>query len=64
VQANHRLYTDYPERILATVDTCLPIEKIMPFDGMVCRLTTAELQANVSVRRLPQFAVLDAGIFD
>jgi hypothetical protein len=33
VQANHRLYTDYPERILATVDTCLPIEKIMPFDG-------------------------------
>jgi nucleotidyltransferase/DNA polymerase involved in DNA repair len=42
VQANHRLYTDYPERILATVDTCLPIEKIMPFDGMVCRLTSAE----------------------
>ena len=42
VQANHRLYTDYPERILATVDTWLPIEKIMPFDGMVCRLTSAE----------------------
>lgn len=42
VQANHRLYTDYPEHILATVDTCLPIEKIMPFDGMVCRLTSAE----------------------
>ena len=34
------------ERILATVDTCLPIEKIMPFDGMVCRLTSAERYAN------------------
>jgi len=27
VQANHRLYTDYHERILKAVDTCLPIEK-------------------------------------
>lgn len=26
VQANHRLYTDYHERILKTVDTCMPVE--------------------------------------
>ena len=26
VQANHRLYTEYHERILAAVDTCLPVE--------------------------------------
>jgi DNA polymerase-4 len=28
VQANHRLYTEYHERILAAVDTCLPVEKV------------------------------------
>ena len=26
VQANHRLYTEYHERILAAVDTCLPVD--------------------------------------
>ena len=29
VQANHRLYTEYHERILKAVDTCLPVEKVM-----------------------------------
>jgi impB/mucB/samB family protein len=29
VQANHRLYTDYHDRILQAVDTCLPIEKVV-----------------------------------
>jgi hypothetical protein len=28
VQANHRLYTDYHERILKAVDTCMPVEKV------------------------------------
>jgi DNA polymerase-4 len=28
VQANHRRYTDYHERILKAVDTCLPVEKV------------------------------------
>jgi hypothetical protein len=32
VEANHRLYTDYHERILAAVDTCLPDEKVMSID--------------------------------
>jgi DNA polymerase-4 len=27
VQANHRRYTEYHERILKAVDTCLPVEK-------------------------------------
>ena len=38
VQANHRLYTDYHERILKAVDTCLPIEKVMSIDEIACRL--------------------------
>jgi DNA polymerase-4 len=29
VQANHRLYTDYGERIIKAVDTCVPVEKVM-----------------------------------
>jgi hypothetical protein len=40
VHANHRLYTDYHERILKAVDTCLPVEEGhvdrrngMPSDG-------------------------------
>ena len=37
VQANHRLYTDYHERILKAVDSCLPVEKVMSIDEMACR---------------------------
>src|SRR5215467_9318331 len=29
VQVNHRLYTEYHERILKAVDTCLPVEKVL-----------------------------------
>jgi DNA polymerase-4 len=44
VQANHRLYTDYHERILKAVDTCLPVEKVMSIDEMACRLMGTEQQ--------------------
>src|SRR6202140_91353 len=44
VQANHRLYTDYHERILKAVDTCLPIEKVLSIDEMACRLMGTERQ--------------------
>ncbi len=44
VQANHRLYSDYHERILKAVDTCLPIEKVMSIDEMACRLMGTERQ--------------------
>jgi impB/mucB/samB family len=48
VQANHRLYTDYHERILKAVDTCLPVEKVMSIDEMACRLMGAERQVPVA----------------
>src|SRR5215831_21296068 len=38
VQANHRLYTEYHERILKAVDTCLPVEKVCSIDEMACKL--------------------------
>jgi DNA polymerase IV len=44
VQANHALYTDYHERVLKAVDTCLPVEKVHSIDEMACRLTGTERQ--------------------
>jgi DNA polymerase-4 len=48
VQANHRLYTDYHERILKAVDTCLPVEKVCSIDEMACRLMGTERQVDVA----------------
>ena len=48
VQANHRLYSDYHERILKAVDTCLPVEKVMSIDEMACRLMGTERQVEVA----------------
>src|SRR5271154_508892 len=48
VQANHRLYSEYHERILKAVDTCLPIEKVMSIDEMACRLMGTERQIAVA----------------
>src|SRR3984893_15383972 len=44
VQANHRLYTDYHDRILKAVDTCLPGEKVCSIDEVACRLMGTERQ--------------------
>jgi DNA polymerase-4 len=44
VQARHRLYTDYHERILKAVDTCLPVERVLSIDEMACRLMGTERQ--------------------
>src|SRR5271169_2639220 len=48
VQARHRLYTDYHERILQAVDTCLPVEKVLSIDEMACRLMGTERQIAVA----------------
>ena len=44
VRADHRLYTDYHERILKAVDTCLPVDKVMSIDEIACRLMGTERQ--------------------
>src|ERR1700726_1499744 len=48
VRAHHRLYTEYHERILKAVDTCLPVEKVCSIDEMACRLTGTERQVEVA----------------
>ena len=51
VQANHRLYTDYHERILKAVDTCMPVEKVYSIDEMACRLMGTERQVPAARER-------------
>ncbi len=48
VKANHRRYSEYHERILAAVDTCLPVEKVCSIDEMACRLMGTERQVPVA----------------
>src|SRR5215467_14643091 len=48
VQANHRLYTDYHDRILKAVDTCIPVEKVCSIDEMACKLMGTERQVPVA----------------
>jgi DNA polymerase IV len=43
-RANHRLYTEYHERILKAVDTCLSVEKVCSIDEMACKLMGTERQ--------------------
>jgi DNA polymerase IV len=58
VQADHRLYTEYHERIMKAVDTCLPVEKVRSIDEMACRLMGTERQ--VPVARALALKVKDA----
>jgi DNA polymerase-4 len=48
VQARHKLYTEYHERMLAAVDTCVPVEKVMSIDEVACRLTGDQRQVPVA----------------
>jgi DNA polymerase-4 len=48
VQANHRLYSDYHERILKAVDTWVPVEEVCSIDEMACKLMGTERQVPVA----------------
>ncbi|SRR5260370_42371924 len=48
VQARHRIYTDYHERILKAVDTCLPVDKVCSIDEVACRLMGTERQVTAA----------------
>jgi DNA polymerase IV len=48
VHARHRIYTEYHERILKAVDTCLPVDKVCSIDEVACRLMGTERQVLVA----------------
>ena len=47
VQARHRVYTEYHERILKAVDTCLPVDKVCSIDEVACRFMGTERQVEM-----------------
>src|SRR6516165_4496899 len=53
VQANHRLYTEYHERILKAVDTCLPVEKVCSIDEMLRQLQALARRQPIPAVRCP-----------
>jgi DNA polymerase IV len=62
VQANHRLYTEYHERILKAVDTCLPVEKVCSIDEMACRLILSGGGSRIRTLGPPSEATIFAAI--
>lgn len=38
VEASHRLYASYHERIVEAVETCLPVDSVLSIDEMICEL--------------------------
>lgn len=49
VKANHKRYSEYHERILAAVDICIPVEKMMSIDELACKLRGKERQILVAL---------------
>lgn len=39
VQARHDVYIDYHRRLLAAIDTCIPVDEVASIDEMACSLT-------------------------
>jgi DNA polymerase-4 len=42
VEGRHELYTEYHKRIIAAVETCIPVTAVRSIDEMVCRLIGRE----------------------
>jgi len=38
VEARHKLYVEYHHKIIAAVDRCIPVTKVVSIDEMACRL--------------------------
>jgi DNA polymerase-4 len=42
VKARHKLYVEYHHRVIAAVDSCVPVTKVCSIDEMACRLMGTE----------------------
>jgi DNA polymerase-4 len=50
IQAKHKIYVEYHERILSVVDQFLPIAKVMSIDELACELIGEEMREENAVR--------------
>lgn len=48
VKARHKIYTQYHHRIIAAVESCIPVEKVLSVDEMACRLDVRERDVEVA----------------
>jgi len=49
VAGRHDVYAEFHHRIVAAVDSCVPIERIMSIDEVACRLTGSQTDEAVAV---------------
>jgi DNA polymerase IV len=50
VEANHRTYIEYHEKLVGTVESCLHVEQILSIDEMVCDLIGKEREKEEAIR--------------
>lgn len=42
VEARHKLYIEYHHKLIKVVDSCLPVDKVLSIDEMLCTLMGSE----------------------
>ena len=48
VKARHKIYIEYHHRIIAAVESCIPVTKVLSVDEMACRLERHERDMDVA----------------
>lgn len=63
VQADHRKYVDYHNKIVAAVESCHPVTRVMSIDEMSCRLGGRDRQLDnaIALGREVKRRILDVG---
>jgi DNA polymerase-4 len=42
VDANHKIYVEYHHKVIAAIERCIPVDKVMSIDEVACRLDTRQ----------------------
>ena len=55
VQARPQVYVEFHHRLVAAVDSCVPVKAILSIDEMTCELTGSMMRREVNVSIAQQF---------
>lgn len=50
VEARHKVYVEYHNELVAAVDSCIPVEKVISIDEMVCNLLGRQRQKEEAIK--------------
>lgn len=50
VEAQHKVYLQYHNQLVAAVDSCIPVEKVISIDEMVCNLLGKQKQKEEAIK--------------